>query len=241
MVFLGIVLVLAAGFIWFIQTRPPASPTELTKSPYTEESPYYEISIEFPTETALKGPSNDAAVLRMKAFLSDLVGTFKENGGFQNLTAEDTRMRGFDQGRKESLKVLFFESVTPNTDAYVFTIYEDTGGAHGNTLFKTFMFDKNTGTELKLGDLFQPGTAYLTELSRLARAKLPPTIGEYADSGMIASGTTPEEQNFSNFVFDGKDLLILFPPYQVAAYAQGPVTLRLSNSDLRNLLKQEYP
>lgn len=241
LVFLGVVLALAAAFIWFEWSRPESSPEAFSESPYTENSPYYEISIEFPTATALTGAANDAAILRMKTFLSDLVSTFKKDGGFENLTDEDIRMRGFDQGRKESLKVLFLESVTPNTDAYVFTIYEDTGGAHGNTFFKTFVFDKNTGAELKLADIFNPGTNYLAELSRLARVKLPATIGEYADTATITNGTAPTEQNFANFVFDGTDLLILFPPYQVAAYAQGPVTLRLTSSDLSSLLRSTYP
>lgn len=242
--FLGIVFALAGAFVWY-EYFHDASLSESTSlsqtSPHLENTPYYEISVEFPTATALEEVASDVAINRMKDFLSGLITGFKENGGFENLTTEDIRIRGFDQGRKESLKVLFFESVTPNTDAYVFTIYEDTGGAHGNTTFKTFMFDKSTGAELSLADLFQTGTKYLDELSRLSRAKLPAVIGEYADSHMITSGTTPEEQNFSNFVFDGTDLLILFPPYQVASYAQGPITLRLTSADLSNILQTRYP
>ena len=57
---------------------------------------------------------------------------------------------------------------------------------------------------------------------------------------MINMGTTPEEVSFENFYFDGNDLVILFAPYQVAAYAAGPQTLRIPLSELASILKPEY-
>lgn len=211
---------------------------------YVEHAPYYDIDAYFATTTPLRerlGSRADAgAVTLMENFVSDTIAEFKSNGNFANLSAEDITMMGFDQGRKEVLQVLYLIASSPHTLSYVFTIYEDTLGAHGNTLFHTFTFDLTTGKSLALSDLFVPGAPYLEKVSTLSRERLPDVIGEGADPATIERGTTPEEKNFENFLFDNQDLIILFPPYQVAAYAAGPQTLRIPSSLIADILKQNY-
>lgn len=244
---LVITILVIGGIIWYAGSRPAGTPAVTEEqsglpavSPYVEHANYYDIALNYPTSTPLKGDANTTALSQMRSFLSNLADTFKSEGNFENLSQEDIHMRGFDQGRKESLSVMYLIGSSQNTLSYIYTINEDTGGAHGNTYFKTFVFDTNTGGALALGDVFQPGTDYLGTLSQMARAKLPSVIGQYADFTFIKDGTTPDEKNFQNFFFDGTDFVILFAPYQVAAYAQGPVTLRIPKQQLGSILKQEY-
>ena len=171
---------------------------------------------------------------------SDTITQFKKDGNFANLTPEDKHLLGFDQGRRYSLTVAYLFGTSENTLSYIFTIYEDTGGAHGNTFFKTFTFDTRTGAVLSLADLFTPGSDYLATLSQISRSRLPDIIGAPADFTAIKDGTTPEAKNFQNFFFDGTDFVVLFPPYQVAAYAAGPQTLRIQKSQLFDILKTAY-
>ena len=145
---------------------------------------------------------------------------------------------GFDKGRKETLQITYLIASSAHTVSYIFTIYEDTLGAHGNTFFHTFTFDTGTGASLSLADIFS--SSYLDTLSSISRTKLPSVIGDDADPAFINNGTTPDEKNFENFFFDNRDFVVLFAPYQVAAYADGPQTLRIPLSELSSILKPEY-
>lgn len=207
---------------------------------YTEHAQYYDIAANYATSTPLIGNVNAAAVALMESFVSDTITQFKQDGNFAKLTPNDIHMMGFDQGKRETLQITYLIASSAHTVSYIFTIYEDTLGAHGNTFFHTFTFDTSTGAALSLGDMFVPRSEYLATLSSIARAKLPSSIGDSADTKMIAGGTTPEDRNFANFFFDNKDFVILFAPYAVASYVAGPQTLRIPISDLVNILKPEY-
>jgi len=237
----AVILVILAGTVLYAAMRPmPAKAPTLPEGGYTEHAQYYDIAANYATSTPLSGNANTAAIALMQSFVADTIAQFKADGKFGSLTSEDITMMGFDKGRKETLNIVYLISSLPRTVSYIFTIYEDTLGAHGNTSFHTFTFDTASGVPLSLADLFLPGTDYLGKLSALARERLPGVIGQYGDAAMIASGTAPEDKNFENFFFDGNNLIILFSPYQVAAYAAGPQTLRIPLSELSTILKPAY-
>ncbi len=234
-----------AGVGLYLGLRPspvkaPAHDVSTIANPYTESGAYYDIVANYPTTTPLMGPANESAVASMQAFIIDSVSQFKKDGNFDNLTPSDIKTLGFGQGRTYSLEILYLISSSPHTASYIFTTSEDTGGAHPNTFFRTFTFNKDVGKELALADLFIPGSDYLGMLSSIARTKLPQIIGPLADTNMIKEGTVPVEKNFKNFFIDNGTLDILFDPYAVAAYAAGPQTLQIPLKDLSGILKSEY-
>jgi hypothetical protein len=243
-----LVLLIILGYAAF-HPQPAKAPMAADRSglpagQYQEHAEYYAISANYATSTPLlSSVSTDAdaaAIASLKQYVADTIAQFKKDGNFANLTAEDIKMMGFDKGRKETLAIVYLIASSAHTVSYIFTTYEDTLGAHGNTFFRTFTFDTKTGNALSLSDLFLPGSGYLETLSAKARALLPSVIGDGADTGMIMSGTTPDEKNFANFFFDNADFVILFDPYQVAAYAAGPQTLRIPVSSLTNILRPDY-
>jgi hypothetical protein len=247
----GALLIILATVVLYAATKPlpakapgeSASGVALPASGYVEHADYYDIATNYASSTPLQGEKNTAAVALMQKFVSDTIEQFKTDGNFANLTAEDIKTMGFDQGRKETLQIAYLIASSPRTVSYIFTVYEDTLGAHGITFFHTFTFDTTTGTLLTLDDLFipsVPGTSTLFVLSNLARTKLPGIIGDGADMKFIQDGTTLDEKNFQNFFFDNKDFVILFDPYAVAPYSSGPQTLRIPLSELTSILKPEY-
>ena len=223
---------------------PGAEAPALVATSYVERAPYYDIAVNYASSTPLLGKvgasADAAAVALMKRFVSDTVAQFKTDGNFADLTAADIKTTGLSQSRKETLEIKYLIASSPRTVSYIFTTYEDTLGAHGNTFFRTFTFDTSTGALLSLADLFAPGSDYLSRLSSISRAELPAIIGDSAATSFIASGTTPSDKNFENFFLDNASLVILFPPYQVAPYSAGPQTLRIKAADLANFLKPEY-
>lgn len=247
----AIVIILAAIFGYSAlqpaQVKAPATTATTTAATnalpaggYVEHAAYYDIDTHYATSTPLGVRANTAAIALMKNFASDTITQFKTDGNFANLTPNDITTMGFDKGRKEKLQILYLMGSSTHTFSYIFTINEDTLGAHGNTFFKTFTFDTSSGAPLALANIFLPDTNYLDTLSTMSRAKLPAIIGPNANSDFIKGGTTPDEKNFANFFFDNRDFVILFPPYAVAAYSDGPQTLRIPLSELSNILQPEY-
>lgn len=233
---------------WFSFGNTPVTPLVLEESGeplppihITENETYYDIEARYPGETPLKasaGATADAKVIEiLKSFEENEIARFKDNEDFAHLTEEEAQAGGYEEGRKKILQIDYKEYASANTISYVFTMYQDTFGAHGNTFFRTFTFDKSTGEGLVLADLFTPGSAYLDVLTKLSREKLENQLGSFADSEMIDSGTTAYDDNFQNFYLDGDALVLLFPPYQVAAYAAGPQTVRIPLGELGDLLK----
>lgn len=245
------ILIIGAGIFFYVATKPlpakapgTADASGLSGTTYIEHATYYDITVNYASSTPLLAKvgaaANTSAVVAMKKFASDTITQFKTDGNFTHLTPADVKTMGFGDGRKEKLQIVYMIASSPRTISYIDMIYEDTLGAHGNTFFKTFTFDTTTGASLTLADIFLPGSDYLSNLSQISRAKLPGIIGDGAQVDMIAEGTKPEAASFSNFFFDGKEFVVLFSPYEVAAYAAGPQTLRIPLSDLTSILKPEY-
>ena len=57
---------------------------------------------------------------------------------------------GLSNTRKEALTMLYEERSGPKTITYVFTLHMDTLGAHPNTFYRSFTFDRSfiSGTRL---------------------------------------------------------------------------------------------
>ncbi len=240
--------------IWYMYTHPAPEPYRGTATStvpalnakperITENGSYYEIkashpdSVAFPLSSTLDAGRNAHAV--MEAWTYRTIETFKTESNFANLSAEDVQILGLSE-RKYTLATEYDVYAGPMTVSYVYTIIQDTGGAHPNTFYRTFTFDVTTGNELTISDLFLTNSDYLSELSLLARKDLPVIIGEYADDTFILDGTKPQVESFQNFYIENKTLTILFAPYQVGPYALGSVSLPIQLSRLSNLLKPEY-
>lgn len=250
---IAIVLIIVAGIALYIAKRSapvqaPGTASEaaiiLPTDGYSEHTKYYDITASYPTSTPLlksAGASADTTARSlMLGFVRDTIQTFKTNGNFDNLTSADIKELGFDQGRKETLQITYRTVSSLHTISYIFTIYQDTLGAHGNTFFRTGTFNTSNGVPLALADIFSPGATYLDTLSSMSRAKLPRIIGQGADMTFIKNGTEPKAENFQSFSLDNKELVILFDPYAVGPYSAGSQTLRIPLSELSSILKPEY-
>lgn len=252
-----LLIVLFLGLtLWYMATHPAHTATPLTSSEQTvavgpqnldEISTYYEITATYPGSTPLSqtaGAQADAgAVASMKLFIQKEIARFKDNGNFANLSHDDVQILGLDQ-RKYTLSAAYEAHQGTHTVSYVYTLIQDTGGAHPNTFYRTFTFDKGTGEELEIDALFATSAPYLELLSTQARADLPKIVsgraGTAADTQYIARGTTPDLDNFLNWYIDGQNLVLVFPPYQVGPYALGTVLDPIPLSKLGSALNSAY-
>lgn len=255
---LALLIVILGGVIWYMATHPPRaglpSTQNATSTPVatgsenqliTENAAYYEIKAVHPASTPLAhtaGVEADRTVVAlMRQFELDTIATFKRDGNFANLSHDDIQIMGLDQ-RKMSLDITYDLKSSPKTTSYIYTIYQDTLGAHPNAFFRTFTFNTATGKLLAVSDIFTPGTNYLSVLSAESRKRLPTMIAARVgvsvselDPDSMNDGTAPEADNFQNWYLDGRNLVLIFPPYQVAPYAAGVLSVSIPLSQLSSV------
>lgn len=246
LVFFGGVLV-AFGALYGHQEDTTADITEThvltgTTAPaggyvYAEDMPYYTVTVLYPATTTLAGKADSAARLAIETALAQRIDEFKTNGNFASLTPEDISVQGLGPDRKYALDMMYKVYASAKYVSYVYTIYEDTLGAHPNAYYLTLVFDA-TGSRVGITDILAGNPNGLEELSLVASAQvngeLKKRIGVDDTTGSIfADGLSPTEHNYRNFYVDGDTLAVLFQPYQVAAYALGSFEARIPLADLK--------
>lgn len=124
----------------------------------------------------------------------------------------------------------------PNEDivSIVFSMYNYSGGAHGNGYYASLTYNVKDDKEIKLADVFASQADYLQKISVYVKADLEKAIiekGGNVATSFLNEGASPEEKNFSNFMLHNNSITFYFPPYQVAAYVYGSfeVTMPLAN------------
>lgn len=129
------------------------------------------------------------------------------------------------------------EQANTNFVSLVFTVNVYTGGAHPNTYFRTFNYNVDTGTEMKLADLSPEDTKYLQKLKPKIKTavhdSLEASLKEQGDSGIDADSIlfkdieAVEDEAFQNFTFGTDYIKFFFSPYDIAPYAAGPIVVKI--------------
>ena len=116
-----------------------------------------------------------------------------------------------------------------------------TGGT-GYSYVVGYIFDRRTGAELTIPDLFVDDS-YLERLSTLTAEALAKRVSKdelASDLEWIDDGTAPTAENFDNIQIRGDGtILVMFDKYQVAAGVEGVVEVELPLSAIADLLKPE--
>lgn len=121
------------------------------------------------------------------------------------------------------------------------------GAAHPSHNNQVYNYDLKRGRLWGLGDLFKPATYWLDYISRLcienltARLKPEGQDGMGSDPEWIRTGAGPNPDNFANWNITRKGVLITFPPYQVASYADGPKYVLIPYEKIQNLRAPDGP
>lgn len=139
------------------------------------------------------------------------------------------------------------ESKKHGTVSYVFTIYEFTGGAHGNNVVDTFTFNDKGRVYIENILNFTENNSEI-DLSKIFADKLIKEKGELTNKNMVmqglglaylkADGKTLDtakcncdgflfNSNFQNFYIEDNGISFVFNQYQIAPGASGIITLNI--------------
>lgn len=120
------------------------------------------------------------------------------------------------------------------------------GAAHPNSYSETINYDLKNGKQLKLSDLFKPGSKYLQLISAYAISDLKKQSKEKSADGLlddasIESGAGPTPKNYGSWTITKKGLGINFDPYQVGPYAAGPQYVLIPYAALKDSIALDGP
>ena len=253
-----LVFIIAVLALWYMATHEPkplptgevpvlpGTPAAQEKATVTDRGTYYDAEVSYPRSTPLAASAgrdaDAAAVHAMKTFAEGQIAAFKERSGLDQLSGDDIEMIGLSEDRKYALDIDYEVKESPVTITYIYTLYEDTLGAHPNAYLRTFTFNKKTGEEVHLDEILTGN--YLERLSQLSRQKLAASIeaasGYEPNMEYIESGTLPIADSFQNFYLEADALVLMFPPYQVGPYALGLQTARIPKAELGATLNTDY-
>lgn len=118
-------------------------------------------------------------------------------------------------------------------NSYVFT-----GGAHGYSSKRFLNFDKKRGVELENWQLFQNRK----DFQQFAEAKFREQEAIPAEASINQTGLMFERDSFylpENIGFTAEGVQLLYNPYEVASYSDGPIVLTLPFKDVKPYLAKE--
>ncbi|MCL5037979.1 MAG: protease inhibitor I42 family protein [Chloroflexi bacterium] len=199
-----------------------------------EKTENYSIDIEYPgleelPDAGIRAKLNNA----VKSQVDDIVRNFKDDIGKTKFSADEQLMPLMLQLDWKA------EYKSPGLISLVFKGGAYQGGAHPGPVVLTMLLDLKTGDEIKLGGLFKPDSKYLDELSKICIDDL--SKNEELDKEWIKQGTSPSEDNFSNFYITEDSLAVIFPPYQVGPYAAGYQEIFIPYEKLKEIINPEGP
>lgn len=200
---------------------------------YVEETEFYTIEVDYPDRVPVR--ESDRAQTTLEQGLQQEIARFKST--VQEFLTPDEQERLRAEGRTYAFIMEYEAGEGEGTVSYAYVMYEETGGAHPNVYFKTFVFNQQ-GDLVTLGSLFPNNPNWLEELSLRVSNQVVADMQERTEQDDVAElvfdeGLAPAEANFQNFVIDGADLIVLIPPYQVAAYAAGSFQVRIPLVELQ--------
>ena len=215
------------------------------------ETPCYEMHLQYPQ---VEGGPEDART-KINAALNDtILGSFAafapdENSPFNTLgevaSAIETMFNDFLTDF-EDMHQKWFIRMTSETQlnhpmilSVSMQIESYTGGAHANLWKNVFNFDPVTGSAISWQDVISDPVAFLN-LSEMAFRKtrdIPPSTdleeaGFFFENGQFS---LPE-----NIGFTDAGILLIFNPYEAAAYALGATEFMVPWDELESLLKPNY-
>jgi hypothetical protein len=136
---------------------------------------------------------------------------------------------------------------SPKLLSVQFDSYEyPAGAAHGTPGMTTLHVDLARGKSLTADDVFAPGSGWQKALAEHCRTELQRQAKEgdfelYDEQGGIADGIAQSAGDLSAWRLEADRAVIVFVPYQVAAYAVGTLEVPVSYALLRPYLKPGGP
>lgn len=177
-----------------------------------------------------------------------LLLSFQEDFSPASTTIEEAILVFIDDYRKYQ-RDLGSLSFSYEADTYMEIIYQSndlisidlnfylfTGGAHGYGGTRFLNFDRSTGKQFSMEELFTD----IKPLEEIAEKMIREQYQIPADQNINATGLWFENDQFhlpKNIGFTENEILLVYNQYEIASYAEGSISLSVPKSDLMPYIK----
>ncbi len=175
--------------------------------------PNYELSMSFPVDFPDQAAVDD--------FLRQTRTGFLNETGTPNFAGVPYAM---------DMKGSLWSSGT--TRSVSFEVYQDMGGAHPDTWYKTFNYDMVHGRPITFADLFAPGVDPLNAIFPIVEQKLSAEMGMPAP---VTESDGMDPAHYQSFAITGTDLVFFFSRGELMAGAAGEHTVHVPRSAIPQL------
>jgi uncharacterized protein DUF3298 len=201
----------------------------------------YEIDAQYPQLTGSINPNFEKFNQLARAVVMKSVAGFKKDmAPAEGEEPPPEGSMGSDLGIGYTINLAQDDLVSVQFD--IGSYYQ--GAAHPNSHTETLNYDLKNGKQLKLADLFRPGSKYLQTISTYCIADLKKQAkeknAELLDD-MLKEGTAPTAKNYESWTITKRGVGINFDAYQVGPYAAGPQFVMVPYSALKDLIKPDGP
>lgn len=141
---------------------------------------------------------------------------------------------GWEAIVESSVELNNSELICIEIDAYTFT-----GGAHGNTIATSKLFDPKSGKNLEIKDIIKDIPAF----TKIAESKFRETFEIPTDATITSTGFWFENDTFAlplNIFFTEHDVVLHYNQYEIASYAEGSKEVRIALEDIKDLLSINF-
>lgn len=231
-----------------------STPLNLEEKKVTDNNEFYEISAKYPVDSRDTAKDVETFVLyKVKEKQQD----WKIGGEIYNEEKAITKLYPDRAKMVYIYDISYTAYESRGTVSYVFTTYEFTGGAHGNSVVNTFTFNDEGKVEIEdILNLSENNNDI--KLSRILAKEIERSQGDMFIEDMMmdglglaylkADGVTLDKEkcncdgfffgsNFQNFYLTDEGITFLFNQYQVAPGASGIVKATLDWETLKPYLK----
>lgn len=188
-----------------------------------ESTDNYDLKIDYP----------DVENKEVKQKIDEYVKEQKDN--FLNNVKEVENLEQPKYDFNLSVNVNDYKNIT---HVYMLT-YAYTGGAHYTRDDTSLYYDNKTKEFVDLKYFFKDDEAF-KKLSSIAYYYVLKLEDKTLDELWVKRGTDPTIDNYRHFNFKDEGLEILFPPYQIASWADGEIKITIPYEEINDLLKEEY-
>ena len=188
-----------------------------------ESTDNYDLKIDYP----------DVENKKIKKKIDEYVKKQKDNFLNNVKEVEDLEQPKYDFNL--SVNVNDYKDIT---HVYMLT-FAYTGGAHYTRDDTSLYYDNKTKEFVDLKYFFKDEKSF-KKLSSIAYYYVLKLEDKTFDELWVKRGTDPTIDNYRHFNFKDEGLEILFPPYQIASWADGEIKITIPYEEINDLLKEEY-
>lgn len=200
----------------------------------------YEIAAQYPQLTGGDNPNFEKFNQLVRGFVMKNVGQFKKNIARDAAEEEPPPEGSVGSDYNVSYEVALAQDDLISVGFDLGGYYQ--GAAHPNSSSATINYDLKNGKQLKLSDLFQPGSKFLRAIANYCIADLKK---QAKDTGLIAeeieSGAGPTLDNYRSWTITRRGLGVNFDSYQVGPYAAGPQFVMVPYAALKDVINPDGP